>query len=51
MPERFRGDGQLGRLIFEGTLDRAAEGPTFDGMEDPDLIVPGWKLWIPAQVS
>jgi nucleoid-associated protein YgaU len=49
--ERFYDDAQLWRLIFDGTNDREAEDATFDAIEDPDLIVPGWKLWIPVQVN
>jgi nucleoid-associated protein YgaU len=49
LAERFYGDGQLWRLIFEGTNEQAAEDATFNTIENPDLIMPGWKLWIPTR--
>ena len=49
LAEQFYGDWKLWRLIFETTNERAAEDPTFHIIENPRLIRPGWKLWIPAQ--
>jgi len=48
LAERLYGDGQLWRLIFVATNERATEDPTFHVIENPNLIRPGWKLWIPA---
>ncbi len=46
---RFYDNGQLWRLIFDATNAKAAEDPTFQVIENPNFIRPGWKLWIPAQ--
>jgi len=48
LAQRFYGNGQLWRQIFEGTNARAAEDPSFHVLENPNFIRPGWKLWIPA---
>jgi hypothetical protein len=49
LAEQFYGDWNLWPLIFEATNARAAEDESFHSISDPDLIPPGWKLWIPAQ--
>ncbi|MBN1660093.1 MAG: LysM peptidoglycan-binding domain-containing protein, partial [Anaerolineae bacterium] len=49
LAERFYGDWSLWRLIFQATNERAAEDPSFHVIENPRLIRPGWKLWIPAR--
>ena len=46
---RFYNNWRLYRLIFDATNARAAKDPTFHTIERPNLIRPGWKLWIPAQ--
>jgi hypothetical protein len=49
LAKRFYGDGRLWELIYRVTNERAVEDPTFHIIEDPNLIMPGWQLWIPAQ--
>jgi nucleoid-associated protein YgaU len=46
---RFYENGQLWRLIFDATNAKAAEDPTFQVIDNPNFIRPGWRLWIPAQ--
>jgi nucleoid-associated protein YgaU len=36
-------------LIYDGTNEMAARDASFAVVADPNLIMPGWKLWIPAQ--
>lgn len=42
-------DSRRWRDIVEATNAKAAEDPSFHAIRNPNLIRPGWKLWIPAE--
>jgi nucleoid-associated protein YgaU len=46
---QFYGDETEWPLIYDGTNAMAARDPSFTVISDPNLIMPGWKLWIPAK--
>lgn len=47
LARRFYGDSRRWRDIYRATNARAAKDRTFHVIKDPNLIRPGWKLWIP----
>lgn len=49
LARRFYGDATKWTLIYEGTNAKAREDPSFAVISNPDLLRPGWKLWIPGQ--
>jgi hypothetical protein len=49
LARRFYGDATKWTLIYEGTNAKAREDPSFAVISNPDLLRPGWKLWIPEQ--
>jgi nucleoid-associated protein YgaU len=46
---RFYGDELQWPVIYDGTNAMAARDASFAEIDDPNLIEPGWKLWIPAK--
>ena len=51
LAEKYLGDGSRYGEIIEATHLKRAEDPSFALIEDPNRIVPGSKLWIPAAGS
>jgi hypothetical protein len=49
LARRFYGDATKWTLIYEGTNAKAREDSSFAVISNPDLLRPGWKLWIPEQ--
>jgi len=49
LAEKYLWDGNRYPEIIEATHAKRAEDPSFALIEDPNLIVPGSKLWIPGQ--
>jgi hypothetical protein len=47
LARRFYGDGRRWRDIYRATNTKAAKDRTFHVIKNPNLIRPGWKLWIP----
>ncbi len=47
--DKYYGDIFAWPAIFEATNAKHAEDPSFAYIEDPNLIMPGWKLWIPPK--
>ncbi|MBN1991659.1 MAG: PD40 domain-containing protein [Anaerolineae bacterium] len=47
LAEKYLGDGNAYPLIIEATASRAAADPSFTPIENPDLLHPGQKVWIP----
>lgn len=48
LAEKYLGDGRRFDEIVQATQTKRAEDSTFAMIEDPSLILPGFKLWIPA---
>jgi nucleoid-associated protein YgaU len=46
---RFYGDEAEWPVIWNGTNAMAEKDDSFAVIRDPNLIQPGWKLWIPAK--
>jgi nucleoid-associated protein YgaU len=46
---RFYGDEAQWPVIYNGTNAKAARDASFAVISDPNVIIVGWKLWIPAQ--
>jgi nucleoid-associated protein YgaU len=46
---RFYGDELQWPVIYDGTNAMAARDASCAVIDDPNLIEPGWKLWIPAK--
>lgn len=44
--EKYWGDGQFYSVIVEATNTMAAKDTSFSSISDPNLIIPGQKLWI-----
>jgi nucleoid-associated protein YgaU len=49
LAQTYYGDATLYTLIVDGTNAKAAADPSFTKITNPDLIVPGQKLWIPPK--
>jgi hypothetical protein len=49
LSEKYLGDGRRYGEIVEATNFKRAEDPGFALIEDPNLITPGSRLWIPAE--
>jgi peptide/nickel transport system substrate-binding protein len=47
LADKYLGNAMAYMAIMEATNAKAAEDPTFAFINNPDLIEPGWKLWIP----
>lgn len=47
--DKYLGDMFAWPAIFEATNSKHAEDPSFAEIEDPNVIEPGWKLWIPSK--
>jgi nucleoid-associated protein YgaU len=47
LADKYLGNAMAYVAIMEATNAKAAEDPTFAFISNPDLIEPGWKLWIP----
>jgi hypothetical protein len=45
---RFYGDEAEWPVIYNGTNAMAARDSSFAVISDPNLIIAGWKIWIPA---
>jgi nucleoid-associated protein YgaU len=48
LAEKYLGDGHRFGEIVEATRAKRAEDPGFASIDDPNLILPGSKLWIPG---
>ena len=48
---RFYGDADLYTWIIDATNAKAAVDPTFAKIRNPNLIMVGQKLWIPAKMT
>jgi anti-sigma factor RsiW len=48
LAEKYLGDGHRFGEIVEATRAKHAEDPSFASLDDPNLILPGSKLWIPG---
>jgi peptide/nickel transport system substrate-binding protein len=48
LADKYLGNAMAYVAIMEATNAKAAEDPTFAFINNPDLIEPGWKLWIPS---
>ena len=51
LAEKYLGDGHRFGEIVEATRAKHAEDSSFTLIENPDLISPGSKVWIPAAVA
>jgi hypothetical protein len=51
LANKYLGDGNAYPSIVEATAAKAARDPSFSPITNPNLIVPGQKIWIPAAVS
>lgn len=47
LAREFYGDGSRWEDIYNGTNAKAAEDPSYATIDDPNNLVPGWKIWIP----
>ena len=47
LADKYLGNVAAWVAIMQATNAKAAEDPTFAFIDNPDLIEPGWKLWIP----
>jgi len=48
LADKYLGNVMAWPAIVEATNAKSAEDPTFAFISNPDLIEPGWKLWIPS---
>jgi peptide/nickel transport system substrate-binding protein len=48
LADKYLGNVAAWVAIMEATNAKSAEDPTFAFINNPDLIEPGWKLWIPS---
>jgi len=48
LADKYLGNAMAYVAIMEATNAKSAEDPTFAFISNPDLIEPGWKLWIPS---
>ncbi len=48
LAKQFYDDSSLWRAIWHATNAKSADDPSFTYIEDPNLIQPGQKLWIPS---
>ncbi|MCB0182100.1 MAG: alpha/beta fold hydrolase, partial [Anaerolineae bacterium] len=46
--DKYYGSSQTFQVIIDATNAKAAEDDSFTVIDNPDLVVPGQKLWIPA---
>jgi hypothetical protein len=49
LSEKYLGDGRRYGEIVGATNSKHAEDPSFALIEDPNIITPGSRLWIPAE--
>ena len=47
LARRYYGDSRRWIDIYEATNARAAHDPAYHVIWNPNLLLPGWKLWIP----
>lgn len=47
LAREFYGDATKWTLIYEGTNAKAVEDKSYAVIGDPNLLRPGWKLWVP----
>jgi peptide/nickel transport system substrate-binding protein len=48
LADKYLGNAMAYVAILEATNTKSAEDPTFAFISNPNLIEPGWKLWIPS---
>ena len=48
LAEKYLGDGHAYTLIIEATANKALTDASFTPIDNPNLLQPGQKLWIPA---
>jgi polar amino acid transport system substrate-binding protein len=48
LADKYLGNVLAYDAIVEATNEMAAQDPKFTAIENPDLIEPGWVIWIPA---
>jgi peptide/nickel transport system substrate-binding protein len=48
LADKYLGNAMAYVAIMEATNAKSAEDPTFTFIDNPNLIEPGWKLWIPS---
>jgi polar amino acid transport system substrate-binding protein len=48
LADKYLGNVLAYDAIVEATNEMAAQDPKFAAIENPDLIEPGWVIWIPA---
>ncbi|NIO70170.1 MAG: LysM peptidoglycan-binding domain-containing protein, partial [Anaerolineae bacterium] len=48
LADKYLGNAMAYVAIMEATNAKSAEDPTFAFINNPNLIEPGWKLWIPS---
>lgn len=47
LARQFYGDGSRWEDIYNATNAKAAEDPSYATIENPNVLTPGWKIWIP----
>jgi len=48
LAEKYLGNVMAYPAIVDATNKKHAEDPTFAEITNPDLIEPGWKIWVPS---
>jgi len=47
LARQFYGDGSRWEDIYSATNAKAAEDPSYATIYNPNVLTPGWKIWIP----
>ncbi len=47
LARQFYGDASRAEDIFNATNAKAAEDPSYATISNPNILEPGWKIWIP----
>ena len=48
LSREFYGDASRAEDIFNATNAKAAEDPSYATISNPNILEPGWKIWIPV---
>jgi nucleoid-associated protein YgaU len=47
LARRFYGDDSRSEDIYNATNAKAADDPSYATIDNPNILEPGWKIWIP----
>ena len=47
LAREFYGDASRSEDIYNATNAKAAEDPSYATIDNPNILEPGWKIWIP----